>query len=94
MYDKIILTHPKKVVYVQQTNSIPKMSGHIKVKVAGKIRNVWVTDTKNCKDYKCFHPHDCPIQGASGVRNSQERWMCLTNLYHGCPDKPEKKLKT
>ena len=43
MYDKIILTHPKKVVYVQQTNSIPKMSGHKKVKVAGKIRNVWVT---------------------------------------------------
>lgn len=68
-----------------------RISGNVKVKTGGKIRNVWVTDIKNCKDYKCFHPHDCPIQGAKGVRNSQERWMCLTNFHQGCPDEPQKK---
>ena len=65
-------------------------SGTIKVKVAGRTRSVFVTDVKNCKAYKCFHPHDCPVQGAGGVRSSQERWMCLTNVTHGCPDNPEK----
>jgi len=66
-------------------------SGNIKVRIAGKIRNVWVSDINNCKDCECFHPHDCPIQGVKGVRNSEERWICLTNFYHGCPSKPQKR---
>lgn len=67
------------------------MNGHIKVKIAGKIRSVYVTDIHNCKGYECFHPHDCPVQGARGVRSSEARWMCLTNVLRGCPDKPLKK---
>ena len=67
------------------------MEGKIRVKVGGKTRYVWVVDTKKCKNYNCFLPHDCPIQGAGGVRNSQERWMCLTNANHGCPINPEEK---
>lgn len=65
-------------------------SGNIKLKVRGKTRNVWVSDVNNCKKYNCFHPHDCPIQGVRGVRSSQERWMCLTNVYRGCPVEPQK----
>lgn len=65
-------------------------SGTIRMKLHGKYRDVWVSDTKNCKYYKCFHPHDCPIQGARGVRSSTERYMCLTNVNHGCPDEPER----
>ena len=53
-------------------------------------RDVWVAE-KDCPKYKCYHPHDCPVQGAKGVRDSKERWMCLTNFYNGCPD--IKKLK-
>jgi hypothetical protein len=67
------------------------MSGTVRVKLYGKYREVWVSDTKNCKNFKCFHPHDCPVQGARGGRSSEERYMCLTNLYHGCPDDPQKK---
>jgi len=65
-------------------------SGTIRMKLHGKYRDVWVADTKNCKDYKCFHPHDCPVQGARGVRSSKERYMCLTNVNNGCPDEPQK----
>ena len=62
------------------------MGGKIRVKVFGKTyKQVWVIDTDKCKNRKCFKPHDCPIQGASGVRNNDERWMCLTNFYNGCP---------
>ena len=57
----------------------------IKVKFAGKVREVEVLD-KKCRHRKCFHPHDCPVQGAKGVRRSEPRWMCLTNFLHGCPD--------
>lgn len=60
--------------------------GNIKVKFAGKMRSVWVTDIDKCKSYKCFHPHDCPVQGSRGVRDSESRWMCLTNVLRGCPD--------
>jgi len=66
------------------------MSGEIKIKLYGKTRNVWVADKTNCKKYKCFHPHDCPVQGVGGVRESKERWVCLTNFLKGCPDKLEK----
>lgn len=66
-------------------------SGNISIKVHGKMRKVWVADTVNCKNYKCFHPHDCPIQGARGVRNSSERYMCLTNVNNGCPENKELK---
>jgi hypothetical protein len=65
-------------------------SGKIKVKFAGKTRSVWVSDVNNCKEYKCFHPHDCPVQGLRSVRSSAERWMCLTNVIKGCPDEPKK----
>lgn len=68
-------------------------SGIIRTKVHGKYREVWVSDTSNCKNYKCFNPHDCPVQGAGGVRSSKERYMCLTNVYSGCPYEPEKKGK-
>ena len=61
-------------------------SGNITVFYGGKKRSVFVTDTKNCKNYTCFKPHDCPIQGAKGIRNSASRWMCLTNVNSGCPD--------
>lgn len=61
----------------------------IKVLFAGKKREVEVVD-RDCAKRKCFHPHDCPVQGCGGVRESKERWMCLTNVLHGCPDpKPE-----
>ncbi len=65
------------------------MSGTIRMKLYGKFRNVFVSNTKNCKNYKCFHPHDCPIQGARGVRSSGTRYMCLTNVNSGCPENPE-----
>lgn len=59
------------------------------MKVYGKIREVYVVD-RDCPFRSCFHPHDCPVQGAGGVRESKERWMCLTNAMSGCPDnKPE-----
>lgn len=61
--------------------------GNIRIKVYGKYREVYVTDIDNCKNYECFHPHDCPVQGAGGVRSSKARWMCLTNANHGCPDR-------
>jgi hypothetical protein len=57
----------------------------IKVKFAGKVRTVSVV-YKDCATRKCFHPHDCPVQGSGGVRESQERWMCLTNVLRGCPE--------
>lgn len=63
--------------------------GHITVKIAGKNKRVWVSDKDKCPKYKCFHPHDCPVQGGGGVRSSSERWMCLTNALRGCPDNPE-----
>jgi len=64
-------------------------SGTIRMKLYGKYRDVWVSDTKNCKNYKCFHPHNCTVQGARGVRSSTERYMCLTNVNHGCPNEPQ-----
>ncbi len=64
-----------------------EISGHIKIKLFGKYRNVWVSDINNCKNYKCFKPHDCPVHGARGVNSSCGRWMCLTNFYNGCPDR-------
>ena len=64
------------------------MQGKIKIKVGGKIRSVWVSDTKNCQNYECFNPHDCPVHGAGGVRSSTPRWMCLTNALNGCPENP------
>jgi hypothetical protein len=61
----------------------------IKVKVYGNtIKKVEVIDER-CLNYKCFKPHNCPVQGAGGVRDSKERWVCLTNFYHGCPDNPQ-----
>lgn len=61
----------------------------IKIKFAGKMRSVEVSD-KDCATRPCLKPHDCPAQGGGGVRSSQPRWMCLTNVNHGCPDpKPE-----
>ena len=62
----------------------------IKVKCFdGVKRLVQVTD-RSCPSRKCFHPHDCPVQGGSGVRESKSRWVCLTNFLHGCPDIQEK----
>lgn len=57
----------------------------MKMRIHGKTRDVYVVD-KDCKSRPCFHPHDCPVQGAGGVRESEERWMCLTNAMGGCPD--------
>ena len=50
-------------------------------------KHVFVTE-KECINFQCYHPHDCPIQGSGGVRNSKERYMCLTNFYKGCPKNP------
>ena len=60
----------------------------IKILFSGAKREVEVND-KKCKNYTCFHPHDCPVQGYGGVRESKARWMCLTNFLHGCPDVKE-----
>jgi len=57
----------------------------VKVKYAGVNRQVEVWE-KECINKPCFKPHDCPIQGAGGVRSSQSRRMCLTNALRGCPD--------
>ena len=46
---------------------------------------------RECPTLECFHPHDCPVQGYGGVRESQPRWMCLTNVLHGCPENPQPK---
>lgn len=67
----------------------------VKMKLYGKVRAVGCRDHE-CPDRPCFKPHDCPIQGAGGVRESAERWMCLTNVNHGCPaviPEPVKKRK-
>lgn len=64
-------------------------SGTIRMKLYGKYRDVWVSDTKNCKNYKCFNPHDCPVRGVGGVRTSTERYMCLTNVNNGCPEEKQ-----
>ncbi len=50
-----------------------------------KIKKDVIVAEKNCIKYECYHPHDCPVQGAGGVRESKERYMCLTNFYSGCP---------
>lgn len=61
----------------------------IRIKFAGRMRLVEVSD-KYCAKRHCLHPHDCPVQGQGGVRSSTPRWVCLTNVLHGCPDpKPE-----
>jgi len=60
-------------------------AGKIRIKVYKKYREVFVTDTVNCKSYQCFHPHNCPIHGAKGINDSNDRWMCLTNVNEGCP---------
>ena len=59
----------------------------VRIKIQDKFRNILVVDAQKCPNYKCFHPHDCPIQGFGGVRNSESRWMCLTNVNNGCPEK-------
>jgi hypothetical protein len=61
----------------------------VKVKFAGEIRTVEVTD-KECPSRKCFHPHNCPVRSGGGVGNgysydSKPRWLCLTNYLNGCP---------
>lgn len=58
---------------------------YIDINFAGKRRKVWVVD-EDCKNRKCFRPHNCPVQGKKGVRSSEPRWMCLTNFLHGCPE--------
>ena len=57
---------------------------NISIKVSGKKRNINCAD-KDCPKRTCWHPHDCPVQGAGGVRESKARWMCLTNVNRGCP---------
>jgi hypothetical protein len=57
----------------------------LKIKVHGKTRTVACSD-RDCPKRPCWHPHDCPVQGCGGVRESTPRWMCLTNALHGCPD--------
>ena len=58
----------------------------LKIKHAGTYRHVEAI-SKECINKPCFHPHDCPVQGARGVRSSEARWMCLTNVLSGCPSK-------
>jgi hypothetical protein len=57
----------------------------LNVKVRGSKRNVECID-EDCPKRKCWHPHDCPVQGQGGIRESTPRWMCLTNVLKGCPD--------
>lgn len=61
-------------------------------KIYGKKRAVYVSES-NCPLYECFRPHDVPVQGARGVRSSKERYMCLTNVHAGCPDKENRIFK-
>jgi hypothetical protein len=63
----------------------------LRVKAHGKMRTVSCSD-RDCPERPCWRPHDCPVQGYGGVRDSTPRWMCLTNALHGCPvPKPPKK---
>jgi hypothetical protein len=62
----------------------------VTVFIYGKKRRVIVAD-KACPTFACFRPHDCPTQGAKGVRQSTERYMCLTNVLRGCPEHPQPK---
>ena len=55
------------------------MMGDITIKIGNKKVRVKVLDREKCGNYECFVPHDCPVQGAGGVRASEPRWMCLTN---------------
>lgn len=65
----------------------------LNVRDNGCLRKVECKD-KDCPRRSCWHPHDCPIQGYGGVRESTPRWMCLTNALHGCPTPiPEPKGK-
>lgn len=57
----------------------------ITVRFAGKRRGVDVAE-EDCKKRPCLKPHNCPVQGAGGVRYSDERWVCLTRFLHGCPN--------
>ena len=56
----------------------------IRKKVYGSIRSIGCMD-KTCPSKPCWQPHDCPVQGCGGVRESTARWMCLTNVLQGCP---------
>jgi hypothetical protein len=62
-----------------------KTTMEIRIKVYGKMRTVACYD-RNCPKRPCWRPHDCPVQGCGGVRESTPRWMCLTNAMQGCPD--------
>jgi hypothetical protein len=55
-----------------------------KVKVCGSTRAVLCSD-RDCPRRPCWQPHDCPVAGYGGVRESTPRWMCLTNALRGCP---------
>lgn len=71
----------------------------MKTRIHGKIRDVFCHD-KDCPKRSCWHPHDCPVSGYGGVRESKARWMCLTNALNGCPqpipnpENPEKSIET
>ena len=60
------------------------MMGDITIKIGNKKVRVKVLDREKCGNYECFVPHDCPVQGAGGVRASEPRWMCLTNFLVKC----------
>lgn len=57
----------------------------IRKKIHGKQRDIFVT-AEDCPKKDCFKPHDCVVQGAGGVRSSEERYVCLTNFHNGCPN--------
>ena len=46
----------------------------IKAKVLGRVRSVDCRDA-DCPRSPCWHPHDCPVQGYGGVRESAPRWL-------------------
>ncbi|MCK9571595.1 hypothetical protein M0R72_21775 [Candidatus Pacearchaeota archaeon] len=64
----------------------------MKVRVHGTIRDVQCRD-KECPKLDCWNPHDCPVQGCGGVRESTARWMCLTNCLYGCPESSHAKIQ-
>jgi hypothetical protein len=56
----------------------------VRIKTRGAIRSVSCSH-RDCPTRPCWDPHDCPVQGAGGVRESESRWLCLTNALQGCP---------
>jgi hypothetical protein len=59
-----------------------------------ELKGVWVVN-KDCRHLYCFRPgvyHHRGALGAAGSRNTGDKTACcLTNAYHGCPQRKDVK---